>query len=91
MKTDVDLLTEFFRWLFCEALDVDPAKGSLIFSEWKRQWLPLMQQKAAKAMGDAEYKATLEKMKSEAPAFLHHLRTSNFPDLPPDLKPFPKS
>lgn len=90
MKTDLDLITEFHRWLFCDAIG-EPVKGNLWFSEWKRQCLPMMQGKPPKTMSDKDYETTLERLKSEAPAYLHHLQTTSFPELPSSLKPFPKN
>jgi hypothetical protein len=89
MKTDVDLLTEFHSWFFPAAVG-DAIKGSLIFHEWKKQWLPKMNGKP-QMLTDTEFAAKLEVLKNEAPGYLHYLRSTSFPELPPELHPFPKN
>lgn len=89
MKNENDLLIDFHEWLFVEALG-NPAKGRLIFNEWKKAWIPKLKQPAA-ALSEDAYNDQLGMMKEEAPGYLHFLRSNGFPDLPPDLQPFPKN
>lgn len=89
MKTDLDLLIEFHSWFFPASLG-DSIKGDLLFLEWKRQWLPRMTTNT-KNLSDAEYASTLTKLKQEAPAYLHYLRSTSFPSLPAEMKPFPEN
>ncbi|MES2598555.1 MAG: hypothetical protein V4662_24685 [Verrucomicrobiota bacterium] len=89
MKTENDLLIDFNRWFFVKALG-NPAKGAVVFQEWKRQRIPRLKENPA-TLSKEEYESRLKQLKKEAPGYLHYLQTNEFPDLPSNLQPFPKN
>lgn len=82
-------MTEFFDWLWT-SIGGDTPKTLLLNQQFK-QICKSMRKKTPKPLTDEEYDKTLKQMKTEAPAFLHYLRTTHLPDLPEHLKPFPTS
>lgn len=80
MKTYHDLIQDFTRWLLAStgAPAAQIERKMLEFD----QMMKSIRKNPPRPLSDAEYAASLEQMKKEAPAFLHFLLNNEFPDCP---------
>ena len=78
MKTDADLFEELLRHIFSGA-GASPVEVESKIHEFRS----LFKTNPPKQMSDEEYARQLAQMKKEAPAFLHYIMNTKFPDLPP--------
>lgn len=80
MKTDHDLIKDFTKW-FLASTGAPAAEFERKMLEYD-QMMKSSQKSPPRPLSDAEYAASLEQMKKEAPAYLHFLLNNEFPERP---------